>query len=223
MPCHYKLGKSELLQQGRGQAGKKMHREMRYVTTPTMIRAGAGIETSVHASHAIGHWYEKRNLTDMRPVSHVWRRPYRRQEMSTMPNLVRFSILAILLAVTLAPTCSATVEPDLTTAIRANHMQQAGTLLSEGANVNERDESMEQTPLMWAVQADRIDMVRLLLAHGAAVNLKDDAGQTAWSLAEQKGYRTIAALLVKTGAKREAKTASQSVSLWHVASGGERR
>ena len=143
--------------------------------------------------------------------------------MSTMPNGVRFSIIAILMMATLAPTCSATVEPDLTTAIRANHMQQVGTLLSEGANVNERDEAMEQTPLMWAAQTGRIDMVRMLLGHGAAVNAKDDAGQTALSLAEQKGYRTIAALLVKAGAKRASKTASYSAPFLHGASVGERR
>lgn len=133
--------------------------------------------------------------------------------MNTIRDIARLSMITVFLMATFASACRATVQPDLTTAIRANQIQQVGTLLSEGANINERDEAMEQTPLMWAVQTGHIDMVRALLAHGANVNAKDDAGQTALSLADHKGYKSIATALIKAGAKRDAKVARHTMPI----------
>jgi ankyrin repeat protein len=101
-----------------------------------------------------------------------------------------------------APTCNATVEPELTTAIRHKNIQHVQTLLSEGVNVNERDGGNEQTPLMWAVQVGDVSIVQTLLHHGSNVNAIDDSGNTALTLAVQRGYRGIARVLVRQGAKR---------------------
>jgi len=42
--------------------------------------------------------------------------------------------------------------------------------------------------------------VKLLLAHGADVNHRNKAGQTALSLAKQRGYKKTMGLLEKAGA-----------------------
>ena len=113
-------------------------------------------------------------------------------------------VLAVFVQCIAALPCFATVEPELTTAIRHKNVQRVQTLLSEGVNVNERDEGAEMTPLMWAVQSGNITVVQTLLNHGAAVNVKDDNGDTALSIALKKGYTKIAQILTSRGAKPSA-------------------
>lgn len=99
--------------------------------------------------------------------------------------------------------CWGSVEPELITAIRHQNVQKVQTLLSEGANVNERDEGPVRTPLMWAAAAGNITIVESLLNHGAAVNAQDDFGKTALMLAIEKGHNQIARLLLAKGAKAD--------------------
>ena len=121
--------------------------------------------------------------------------------MKRLRNSFIPTILAICALSIPASLCYATVEPELTTAIRHNNVQHVRTLLSEGINVNERDEGAEQTPLMWAARTGSLGMVQSLLNHGAAVNARDDFGNTALDFALSKGYTRIATLLASHGAK----------------------
>jgi len=100
-----------------------------------------------------------------------------------------------------ASLCYATVEPELTTAIRYKAVLRVSTLLSEGVNVNERDEGAERTPLMWAAQTGSVSIVQSLLNHGASINAKDDFGNTALDFALGKRNTQVAKLLVSRGAK----------------------
>src|ERR1051326_688607 len=99
--------------------------------------------------------------------------------MKERGTLARLLVIVLMLASIPASFCRASVEPELTMAVRNKDLKQVRLLLSEGANVNERDEGMEKTPLMRAVQVGDVAIVQILLAHGAAVNLQDDGGQTA--------------------------------------------
>ncbi len=100
-----------------------------------------------------------------------------------------------------ASLCYATVEPELTTAVRHKDIQRVATLLSEGVKVDERDEGAEQTPLMWAARTGSLAIVQNLLNHGAAVNAKDDFGATALDIALSKKHAQIVKLLTNQGAK----------------------
>jgi len=51
------------------------------------------------------------------------------------------------------------------------------------------------------VWGGHVDVLELLLAHGADVNAKTEKGQTAISLAKEKGHTEIVELLRKHGAK----------------------
>src|SRR5579871_491466 len=96
--------------------------------------------------------------------------------------------------------CRASVEPELTMAIRHRNVQRVQILLSEGVDVNERDEGEEQTPLMRAVQVGDMTLVKMLIAHGADVRAQDDAGNTALMFAAQRGDYQIVQVLLENGA-----------------------
>ena len=130
-----------------------------------------------------------------------------------------YSLTWLIIATTLccpALKCFATTEPELTTAIRHKDIQRIQTLLSEGVNVNERDEGAEQTPLMWAVKVGDFNTVRSLLDHHASVNLKDGMGRTALAIAQQRGYFRIERLLIENGAKLPARLRTPSGRLASV-------
>lgn len=73
-------------------------------------------------------------------------------------------------------------------------------LLKSGGNVNVAD-IYGWTPLMRAVDRNRIEVVKLLLEiQPVDVNAANDQGITALHFAAEKGYLSIAQLLVKSGA-----------------------
>ena len=109
--------------------------------------------------------------------------------------------------------CWATVEPELTTAVRRQNVQRVQTLLSEGANINERDDGPERTPLMWAAVGGNVTIVQGLLNHGAVVNAKDDFGKTALMLAIENGHNRIARLLLDKGAKASVQRSGRAMNL----------
>ena len=132
--------------------------------------------------------------------------------MTPIKNTLQLLLLGAMAICICAGPCFATTEPELTTAIRHKSVQHVQTLLSEGVNVNERDEGAEQTPLMWAVQTGQAGVVRTLLRYHANVNLRDDAGNTALAIARDRGFATIERLLIENGARPAAfKTASARV------------
>ena len=114
-----------------------------------------------------------------------------------MPRL----LVAALLTLCITPAvCRASVEPELTMAVRQKNVMRVQLLLASGVNVNERDEGAEQTPLMRAVQVKDLSLVQILLAHGAAVNAQDDTGKTALMFAVEKDDAEIVRLLLRKGA-----------------------
>ncbi|TET85145.1 MAG: hypothetical protein E3J37_02540, partial [Anaerolineales bacterium] len=75
-------------------------------------------------------------------------------------------------------------------------------LISQGADVNARNEGSYRTPLYWAAMEGHRDIVELLLAHDAEVN----AGRiTALHYAAKEGHKEIAELLIAKGADVNAK------------------
>ena len=84
----------------------------------------------------------------------------------------------------------------------------AERLIAGGADVNAKNVAGE-TPLLIAIEngqdaslARLVDMVELLIAGGADVNAKNDFGWTPLGVAESRGFKEIADLLRKHGAKR---------------------
>lgn len=117
-------------------------------------------------------------------------------------HITRLLMIALTLGVPTA-SCHASVEPELTMAVRQKNVQKVQLLISNGANVNETDEGAEQTPLMRAVQVQDSALVQILLAHGAVVNAQDDFGKTALMFAAEKDNTEIVRMLLRKGADVE--------------------
>jgi ankyrin repeat protein len=126
--------------------------------------------------------------------------------MLTLKYMTRLIVIALVALCVPASLCQASVEPELTLAIRQKNVPKVQQLLAGGANVNERDEGDEQTPLMWAVQVKDAALVRILLERGAAVNVQDDFGKTALMFAAEKDDADIIKLLLRHGADVSART-----------------
>jgi ankyrin repeat protein len=121
---------------------------------------------------------------------------------------------------------SSTGESPLMTATRTSSMGAVKALLAHGANVNAKENSREQTALMWAVAMQRSDVVGVLLEHGADIHARskvireiivrddkadqgrptpeeeilDKGGSTALLFAAREGDVDSAKLLVAAGA-----------------------
>jgi ankyrin repeat protein len=115
-------------------------------------------------------------------------------------HITRLCMIALVALCVPATVCQASVEPDLSAAVRQKNAAKVQELLANGADVNERDEGAEQTPLMRAVQVKDPALVQILLAHGAAVNAQDDFGKTALMFAAEKEDADIIKLLLRKGA-----------------------
>jgi len=73
------------------------------------------------------------------------------------------------------------------------------TLISQGANINERNR-MSWTPLHTAIRNQQKTVAEFLIDKGADINAKDNSGQTALHLAVEAGQKDIAELLIAKGA-----------------------
>jgi ankyrin repeat protein len=124
----------------------------------------------------------------------------------TLKHITRLMLIALVALCVPASLCQASVEPELTLAIRQKNVPKVQQLLDGGANVNERDEGDEQTPLMWAAQVKDTALVRILLERGAAVNAQDDFGKTALMFAVEKDDADIIKLLLRHGADVSVRT-----------------
>jgi len=68
-------------------------------------------------------------------------------------------------------------------------------LIARGARLDNRTDSLAETPLTQAAQMNRTDMVSLLLEHGADANEKDGTGRTALDWAHENRNAQMAAAL----------------------------
>lgn len=80
------------------------------------------------------------------------------------------------------------------------HAEIVGALLDYGVNINGRG-LKQRTALMAAAAFNKIDVVRMLLARGVDLAAADEDGETALTVAREKGNDEIAALL-DAGVKR---------------------
>jgi ankyrin repeat protein len=109
--------------------------------------------------------------------------------------------------------CNASTESRLAMAIRHRDLPVVMSLLRDGVNVNERDEGVEQTPLMRAALAGDPQIAEALLKHGADVNAQDDEGNTALMLAANSGATRVAELLLQYGATPNSRNAGGATAL----------
>lgn len=119
------------------------------------------------------------------------------QTLRTLALLVAVTVIGVSVS---APACQASTESRLAMAVRHKDLPVVLKLLADGDDVNERDEGMEQTPLMRAVQLGDPQIVRALLEHKADVNAQDDEGNTALMLAASQGSARVVQLLLEYGA-----------------------
>lgn len=92
------------------------------------------------------------------------------------------------------------MRSDLIDALNGKRYIQIRYLLSEGANIENKDER-GLSPLSLMVQSGNNDMVRLLLQYGANINSIDNNGNTALHHAVKMGYLNIAEILILSGAE----------------------
>jgi ankyrin repeat protein len=91
-------------------------------------------------------------------------------------------------------------ETALMHAAAGGHLEMAQILIEKGAYINVQDAGdVGATALINAAAGGHIEIVRLLLANGADVTIQTLYGDTALTLAQQRGYLEIVELLEKAG------------------------
>jgi ankyrin repeat protein len=94
-------------------------------------------------------------------------------------------------------------------------------LLSNGIDKNERDAD-GNSPLIWVVSSDGPDeLLESLVDHGASINLKNFVGESALSLACQRGLARKAEYLLENGADPNAPNLDGATPLHHAAALGD--
>ena len=78
-------------------------------------------------------------------------------------------------------------DVDLIQAAAADQLEEVKTLLSNGADVNAKDD-LGITVLAYAAHTGRVEIVQFLLDHGANPNYRDAHGRTALGLVEEWPY-----------------------------------
>ena len=79
-------------------------------------------------------------------------------------------------------------------------------LLQKKANLEDKDDILQYTPLLWALNKKQFKVAEFLVESGANVNAKDFRGSTPLHVAAEKGGFDIVKLLIKKGAIINAKT-----------------
>ncbi len=134
-------------------------------------------------------------------------------------NLRRLYALSLLPMLTLAgivlwsSACRASTESRLAMAVRHRDLAIVKTLLKDGADVNARDEGVEQTPLMSAALCGDVQIAEALLNHGADVNAQDDEGNTPLMLAADRGAAGVVEVLLRHGAAWDRRNAAGATAL----------
>jgi hypothetical protein len=115
--------------------------------------------------------------------------------------------------------CSLQPDNPLIGAARSGDTQAIATLVSHGADPNQRWGVNGWTPLMHAIHKNQKGSVAALLTTGADVNARGNAGMTALIMAAGYGYADIVQLLLDHGADPYAETTDGDSALT-VAIGG---
>lgn len=87
----------------------------------------------------------------------------------------------------------------LAVAALGGHLTSVNVLINAGANVNVKPEG--RSLLMHCVAGNHMIIVQPLIAAGADLNFVDAYGETALSIARQKGYHELDLMLVQAGAR----------------------
>ena len=85
-------------------------------------------------------------------------------------------------------------------AAEAGHEEVVGTLLAQGAAVNEQDKTGGWSALMKASEKGHLEVVRKLLDAGAAIDQRDWGGFTALMKSAWMGHEGVMRLLLASGA-----------------------
>lgn len=120
-----------------------------------------------------------------------------------------------------APICLASDEPELTLAVRHKNIMQVVALLAQGADIEERDEGVQQTPLMRAAQVGEPKIAQILLARRADIDASDDDGNTALMFAVKGRHFRVVRLLLKHGADPTLRNAEGETALTLVERRGD--
>lgn len=104
---------------------------------------------------------------------------------------------------------SGDTETALITAVRQNNIKRVKQLAGNQARIDDSDEYLERTALMWAADLGSVPMVKILLQQGADVTLRDDEGTDAIDLARAKGHSVIVQMLERAKARAASQIALQ--------------
>jgi uncharacterized protein len=121
-------------------------------------------------------------------------------------------MLSIALMLMLICSCFAT---GIHKAVFNNDLDEVRSFVNEG-KANERQGSLDQTPLLAAAYYDNKKIVQYLCNHGADVNARDKKGQTALIYAANYGYYELAGLLLRKGADVDLKDQDGHSALYYA-------
>ena len=74
-------------------------------------------------------------------------------------------------------------------------------IIKKGCNINIVDETNDMTPLMYAAHYGYLNTVKMLVEKGAKLDKKNYSGNTAYDLAQKKGYTLVVNYLEKSVTK----------------------
>lgn len=106
--------------------------------------------------------------------------------------------------------------PALHEAVVHGDIERVKTLVTQGADVNEKERWHRSTPLHWAVLHRQRDIMEFLLTKGSHVNAGDINSNTPLHFAAVIGYATGAELLLEHGADIHRKNRYDETSLYYA-------
>lgn len=105
-------------------------------------------------------------------------------------------------------------------ACSAGYYELAQVLLAMSAQVEDRGQKNDCTPLMEAASAGHVDIIRLLISHGADVNAQSSTGNTPLMYACAGGHVAAVKELLTHGANVEDHNENGHTPLMEAASAG---
>lgn len=108
----------------------------------------------------------------------------------------------------------------LSLACSAGYYELAQVLLAMSAQVEDRGQKNDCTPLMEAASAGHVDIIRLLISHGADVNAQSSTGNTPLMYACAGGHVDAVKELLNHGANVEDHNENGHTPLMEAASAG---
>jgi uncharacterized protein len=109
----------------------------------------------------------------------------------------KYLILLLLLAGLWMPAKLLSQQSELFSKVSSNDLEGVKALVATGADLNQREEYYNMTPLMWALNSNYTDMAKLLINEGADIHLKACNGATALLQAAMRSYEVTELLLSK--------------------------